>query len=73
MLAQLGWTQSPENSIQMAADLNKTWLNIEVHVQNLNLFCHQILRGLADSYQCLFIIQHYNIPLARFSSSQGLL
>ena len=33
--------------------------------------CHQILRGLADSYQCLFIIQHYNISLARFSSGQG--
>ena len=29
MLAQLGWTQSPEKSIQMAADLNKTLLNLQ--------------------------------------------
>ena len=62
MLAQLGWTQSPENLIQMAADLNKTWLNLGVRVQNLN-----------PCMQCLSIIPNYNIPLARFSSGQGLL
>jgi hypothetical protein len=55
LLAQLCWTQYHENLLQMAAEVNKNWLNLGVCVQNLNpymlsLDSERISRQLSVSF-----------------------
>ena len=75
MLAQLCWTHSLKTCFRWHLSQTKPPNRAQIfklYVRTFNL-CMHILRGLACSYQCLFIFQHYNIPLTRFSSGQGLL
>ena len=53
-----------ENLPWMAAEPNQTWLkSLKLRAYKI-LICacyQQILRGLSDSYHCLFSSQHHNI------------
>ena len=53
-----------ENLPWMAAEPNQTWLK-SLKLRSYKILicacCQQILRGLSDSYHCLFSSQHHNI------------
>ena len=63
-----------ENLVQMAAEPDQTRLNsLKLCACGISICAcfYQIMRGLADSYQCLLYTQHHNI-LAEMTTSSSL-